>query len=54
MKVGIAFKYTNRKLVTDRKEVLQIWEDYFKTLLNPREDRDLDLPGRSNGEDQGW
>ena len=26
----------NGKLVTDRKDVLQIWEEYFKELLNQR------------------
>ena len=32
-------KDKNGKLVTDMKEVLQIWEEYFKTLLNQRKER---------------
>ena len=29
-----------RKIVTDRKEVLHVWEENFKTLLNNREERE--------------
>ena len=36
-------KHKNGNLVTNGKEVLYVWEEYFKTLLDQREKRDLDL-----------
>lgn len=30
--------------MTSGKEVLQVWGEYFKTLLDQKEERDLDLP----------
>ena len=32
------------KLVTDRKDVLKVWEEYFKELLDQRENSELELP----------
>ena len=40
----------NGKLVTDRKDVLQVWEDYFKELLNQREHSELELLSAVEGE----
>ena len=39
VKAGTMIKDKYRKLVTDRIEVLQVWEKTFKTLLNKREER---------------
>ena len=36
-------------LVTDRKDVLQVWEDYFKELLSQRENSELELPSSVEG-----
>jgi len=41
---------TNGKLVTDRKEMLQVWEEYFNTLMNQWEKREIDLPSAVEGE----
>ena len=39
----------NGKLVTDRKDVLKVWEEYFKELLNQRENSELELPSAVEG-----
>ena len=41
---SVIIKDKNGKLVTDRKDVLKIWEEYFKELLNQRENSELELP----------
>jgi len=40
---GRVIKYNNGKLVTYRKEMPQVWKEYFKTLLNKSENRELYL-----------
>ena len=42
--IGSIIKYKNGKLAKGRKDVLHIWEDYFKELLNQRENSELELP----------
>ena len=37
-------KDKNGKLVTDRKYVLHVWEEYFKELLNQMEKSHLEPP----------
>ena len=37
IKTGSVITYQNGKLVTDRKCVLKVWEEYFKELLDQRE-----------------
>ena len=50
MKAATKIKDKNGMLVTDRKEVPYIWEEYFKTLLNQREKRELNRPSAVEGE----
>ena len=37
VKTGSIVKYKNGKLFTDRKDILKVWKEYFKELLNQRE-----------------
>ena len=37
VKTGSVINDKNGKLVTDRKDVLQVWEEYFRELLKQRE-----------------
>ena len=41
VKTGSIIKDNNGKLVMEKKYVLQVWEDYFKELINQRENIDL-------------
>ena len=41
VKTRSVIKDKNGKLVTDRKDVLQVWEDYFKELLSQKENGEL-------------
>ena len=43
-------KDKNEEVVTDRKEVLKVWEEYFKELLNQRENSELELPSAVEGQ----
>ena len=43
MKSRTMIKDKYRKIVTDMKEVLQVWQENFKTLLNKREEREREL-----------
>ena len=44
VKTGSVIKDNNGKLVTDRKDVLEVWEDYFKELIYQRENSEPELP----------
>ena len=44
VKAGTVIKHKCGKLVTERSEVLQVWDEYFKTLFNQTEKTELDLP----------
>ena len=50
VKAATKIKDKNGMLVTDRKEVPYIWKEYFKTLLNQREKRELNRPSAVEGE----
>ena len=50
VKTGSVIKDKSGKLVTDRKDVLQVWEYYFKELLNQKENSELELPSVVEGE----
>ena len=50
VKTGSVIKYKNGKLVMDKKYALQVWEDYFKELLNQRENSEHELPSSVEGE----
>ena len=43
VKTGSVIKDKNGKLATDRKYGLKVWEEYFKELLNQRENNKLEL-----------
>ena len=45
-KGGTVIKDGNGKVVTERSEVLEMWKDYFQSLLNQSrvDDRILELP----------
>ena len=47
---GSLTKDKNGKLVTDRNDVLKIWQEYFKKLLNQRENSELELPSAVEGQ----
>ena len=49
VKTGSVIKDKNGKLVTDGKDVLKVWEEYFKELLNQRENSELELPSSVQG-----
>ena len=49
VKTGSVIKDKNGKLDTDRKDVLRVWEEYFKELLNGRENSELELPSAVEG-----
>ena len=46
VKTGLVFKNKNGKLVIDRKDVSQVWEE----LLNKRENGELEQPGSVEGQ----
>ena len=50
VKPGTVIKDKNGKLVTDGKEVLQLREEYVKTLLKQGKKRELDQPSVVEGE----
>ena len=50
VKSGSVIIDKNGKLLTDRKYVLQVWEEYFKELLNQRENNELELPSAAEGQ----
>ena len=50
VKTGSVIKDKNGKLVTDRKDVLKVWEEYFKELLNQRENSEQELPSTVEGQ----
>ena len=47
---GSVIKDKNGKLITDWKDVLKVWKEYFKELLNQRENSELELPGAVEGQ----
>ena len=49
VKGGRVIKDQDGKLVTDREEVLRIWESYFRELLNQGGGTDLELPSAVRG-----
>ena len=50
VKTGSVIKNMNGKLVTDRKDALKVWKEYFKELLNQRENIELELPSAVEGQ----
>ena len=46
VKGGTVISNKNGKQVTDRKEMLRVWEEYFNTLLNQREKRTSAVEGK--------
>ena len=50
VKTGSVIKDKNGKLVTDKKDALQVLEEYFKVLLNHRENSELELPSAVEGQ----
>ena len=50
VKTESVIKDKNEKLVTDKKDVLHVWQEYFKELLNQRENSELELPSAVEGE----
>ena len=49
VKGGRVIKDKDGKLVTDKEEVLRVWEEYFKDLLNQGVGRELELPSAVRG-----
>ena len=47
---SVIIKDKKGKLVTDRKDVLKVWEEYFKELLNQSENSELELPSAVEGQ----
>ena len=39
-----AMKRSDGTLVTGAKQVLGVWEEYFKKLLNPEEEYEIEIP----------
>ena len=50
VKTGSVINDRKGKLVTDKKDVLQVWEEYFEELLNQREKSELELPSAVEGQ----